>query len=187
MQWKNFSQVSNIPRIFTIILLFWWSIKFWPVRGDYIMAMNLWEFNFLHVINLVIHEAGHFIFFWAPRQIMVIMGSGLQIMIPFVFMIAFIRQIDWFASSVMSWWGFQSVLDISYYIADAKDRAMPLITGDPDSHDWWYLFSQWGLLDYSINIGRTIMYFSFFGMILSIIFMIITLFIKKELWYKDWI
>lgn len=75
MKLKNFLQLSNIFRGFTIIILLWWSIKLLAVRSDYIIAMNLWEFNFIHSINLVFHEAGHFIFFWAPRQIMVIMGT----------------------------------------------------------------------------------------------------------------
>ena len=185
MKLKNFWQLSNIFRVFTIIILLWWSINFLSVRSDYIIAMNLWEFNFMHSINLVFHEAGHFIFFWAPRQIMVIMGTGLQIIIPFCLTAAFIRQKDWFASCVMSWWGFQSIVDSAYYISDAKDRSMPLITGDPDSHDWWYLLGQWGVLDYSEFIGNIIMYIGFFGMLLSIILMLITLFLKKE--YVNWI
>jgi hypothetical protein len=185
MKLKNFLQISNIFKIFTIILLLYWVYKFWGVRTDYMEAMSLWEFNFIHIVNLVFHEAGHFIFFWAPRQIMVIMGTGLQIIIPFFFMIVFMRQTDWFASCLMSWWGFQSVLDSAYYIADAKDRIMPLITGDPDSHDWWYLFGQWGLLDNSVYIGNIIMYIAFFGMLLSIMLMCITLFLKKE--YVNWI
>ena len=185
MKLKNFLQLSNIFRGFTIIILLWWSIKLLAVRSDYIIAMNLWEFNFIHSINLVFHEAGHFIFFWAPRQIMVIMGTGLQIIIPFFFMIVFIRQKDWFASCVMSCWGFQSIVDSAYYISDAKYRSMPLITGDPDSHDWWYLFSQWGIVDYSEFIGSIIMYLGFFGMLSSIMFMCMTLFLKKE--YINWI
>jgi len=185
MKLKNFLQLSNIFRVFTIIILLWWSIKFLSVRSDYVIAINLWEFNFMHSINLVFHEAGHFIFFWAPRQIMVIMGTGLQIIIPFFFMIVFIRQNDWFASCVMSWWGFQSIVDSAYYIADAKDRSMPLITGDPDSHDWWYLLGQWGILDYSEFIGNIIMYLGFFGMLSSIMFMCMTLFLKQE--YRNWI
>lgn len=185
MKLKNFLQLPNIFRIFTIAVLLYWVFNFWSVRNDYYIAINLWEFNFMHSINLVFHEAGHFIFFWTPRQIMVIMGTGLQIIIPFFFMIVFIRQTDWFASCVTSWWGFQSIFDSAYYIADAKDRAMPLITGDPDSHDWWYLFGQWGLLDHSVYIGAVVMYIGFFGMLLSIILMLITLFLKKE--YVNWI
>jgi hypothetical protein len=105
MKLKNFLQISNIFKIFTIILLFYWVYKFWGVRAD--------------------------------------------------------------------------------YISDAKDRIMPLITGDPDSHDWWYLFWQWGLLDHSVYIGKIVMYIGFFGMLLSIMLMCITLFLKKE--YVNWI
>ncbi|MFB6272552.1 MAG: hypothetical protein ABEL51_06630 [Salinibacter sp.] len=32
--------------------------------------------------------------------------------------------------------------------ADAQERALPLITNDPSTHDWWMLLRGAGLLPY---------------------------------------
>lgn len=107
---------------------------------------------------------------------MVFMGTGLQILVPFGVMIGFLRQEDWFAASVMAWWGFQNVFDSSYYIADGQRRALPLITGDPDSHDWWYLFGEWGMLERADEIGRMVMLVGYGGMITAFFLIICSLF-----------
>lgn len=177
---KNIFQISNIPRILLILGIGYLMVRFWELRLEVFVLSEFWGFAFLHLVNLIFHEAGHFIFFFAPRQIMVFMGTGLQILVPFGMMIGFLRQKDWFAASVMAWWGFQSVFDSSYYIADGQKRALPLITGDPDSHDWWFLFKEWGILDQADEIGRVVMLVGFGGMMFSVGWMIATLFFTSE-------
>ncbi len=104
--------------------------------------------SFLHAVNLPFHEYGHVMFrpfgtFW-----MFLGGSLFQILLPlfplFYFMV---WQRDNFAASMMLWWCGQNFIDVSPYIADAPLRAIPLINGDDDSHDWWNLLSMSGALD----------------------------------------
>jgi hypothetical protein len=177
---KNILQLSNIPRILLIAGIVLLMLEFWELRRQVFLLSEFWGFNWLHLVNLIFHEAGHFIFFWAPRQVMVFMGTGLQIIVPFGVMIGFFQQRDWFAASIMAWWGFQNVFDSSYYIADGEKRNLPLITGDPDSHDWWYLLREWGILDQADEIGRVVMLVGFGGMILTVGWMIATLFCNSE-------
>lgn len=177
---KNILQLSNIPRILLIAGIVLLMLEFWELRRQVFLLSEFWGFNWLHLVNLIFHEAGHFIFLWAPRQIMVFMGTGFQILIPFMVMGAFLRQRDWFAASVMGWWSFQNVFDSSYYIADGEKRNLPLITGDPDSHDWWYLLREWGMLEQANEIGRVVMLVGYGGMIIALFLMIFSLFYSDQ-------
>jgi hypothetical protein len=104
--------------------------------------------SFLHAVNLPFHEYGHIMFrpfgtFW-----MFLGGSLFQILLPLLPLGYFmVRQRDNFAAAMMLWWCGQNFIDVAPYIADAPVRALPLIGGNDDSHDWWNLLSMSGALD----------------------------------------
>lgn len=50
-------------------------------------------------------------------------------------------------------WLGQNALYVSTYAADAQERALPLITQDPSTHDWWMLLRTADLLAYDDTIG----------------------------------
>jgi hypothetical protein len=104
--------------------------------------------SFLHNIILPFHEFGHVLFMPFGRFMAILGGSLFQVLMPLGLMAAFIlKQRDTFGASAMLWWTGQSLVDLSPYIADAVDRAMPLIGGaGEDSHDWGNLLTMTGLL-----------------------------------------
>lgn len=117
--------------------------------------------SFMHNINLVFHEAGHVIFRLFGRFIMIAGGSLLQLLVPFIFMFAFILKRDIFAASVMLWWLAQSMMDLVAYIDDAQRQDMWLLGGVrgkdmPGIHDWNNLLSEAGLLEYAHPLAVTI-------------------------------
>jgi hypothetical protein len=136
--------------------------------------------SFLHKVNLPFHEYGHVMFgvfgtFW-----MFLGGSLFQILLP-LFPLAYfmVWQRDNFAASTMLWWSGQNFIDVAPYIADAQFRAIPLTTGNEDSHDWWNLLSMTGSLDFadyyanlSFTLGVCVMLLSYAwgGYLLSIEF-----------------
>lgn len=81
-------------------------------------------------------------------------GTFWQIAIPIIFTLYFLlsRQV-WSASLVLFFVAF-SFLDASIYVADAMERALPLITNDQDTHDWWNLLLNSNLLRYDNFLGR---------------------------------
>jgi hypothetical protein len=136
--------------------------------------------SFLHDVNLPFHEYGHVMFgvfgtFW-----MFLGGSLFQILLPLVpFVYFMVWQRDNFAASMMLWWSGQNFIDIAPYIADAQLRAMPLTTGNDDSHDWWNLLGMTGSLDFadyyanlSFSLGVCVMLLSYLwgGYLLSLEF-----------------
>ena len=78
----------------------------------------------------------------------------------------------------MLFWAGESVVDASWYIADAQKTLLPLL-GNPDGgragHDWHYLLNALGVLDKTDAIagaayffGTTIFILAFVSMIFSI-------------------
>lgn len=102
----------------------------------------------LHLANLPFHEYGHVAFSPFGEYMMFLGGSLFQILLP-LFPLAWfmVWQRDNFAASMMLWWCGQNFIDVAPYIADAPLRALPLVGGDEDRHDWWNLLTMSGTLD----------------------------------------
>jgi len=110
-------------------------------------------------IDLAIHEFGHMLFMPFGIQIFgetgVIMGGSLtQIALPLVFAGYFAfskKHRDIHAASVCFWWAAVNVADVAIYAHDARARQLMLISGttgqESDGHDFYNLFSMWGVLE----------------------------------------
>jgi hypothetical protein len=131
--------------------------------------LGTWEiadtWTMLDDIDLAIHEAGHMVFMPFGEFMMVLGGSLFQLIVPAVFVGYFARQKQWFASAYVLFWLGQSCFNVSYYIADARARVLPLLSGDPTSHDWTWLLLQMRLLEHDRGIGNAV---RVFGLLLLI-------------------
>jgi hypothetical protein len=112
--------------------------------------------SFLHNVILPFHEFGHVLFMPFGRFMAILGGSLFQVLMPLALAAAFIvKQRDTFGASAMLWWSGQSLVDLSPYIADAVDRAMPLVGGAGESsHDWGNLLTMTGLLGQAQTLAR---------------------------------
>lgn len=122
--------------------------------GSFIIGGVDWEgigSSFMHNINLPFHEFGHVLFGFMGRFMEILGGSLFQIIFPLIFVIVFIYQMrDNFSASICLWWCGQNFIDVSPYIADAKDRVIPLIRGlSEEHHDWGNLLTMTNSLDSS--------------------------------------
>ena len=114
--------------------------------------------SFMHLINLVFHEAGHVIFRLLGQFMAILGGSLLQLLVPVIFMVAFLKKQDPFAASIMLWWLAQSMMDLVAYIDDAQRQEMWLLGGVqgkdmPGIHDWNNILGQLGMLDYAHGLA----------------------------------
>jgi hypothetical protein len=83
-------------------------------------------------------------------------GSLFQILVPAVFAGYFARQKQSFSALFVMIWVGQSCFNLSYYIADARARILPLLSDDPTSHDWTWLLLQMNLLNQDTAIGNVV-------------------------------
>jgi hypothetical protein len=113
---------------------------------------------FLHLINLIFHEAGHIVFAPFGTFMMTLGGSLLQVIVPFVCAWAFVfQQQDPFAASVCVWWAGESLLDLSPYIDDARSLQLMLLGGpaaEVEGHDWEAILMSLGWLHLDHTIAR---------------------------------
>ena len=105
--------------------------------------------QFLHGVNLIFHEAGHTFFLFFGQFLHVLGGSALQVIVPAVCAGAFLMHGQRASFAVALFWTGESITDVAIYMADARARALPLLGGDGVIHDWNYLLSALGLLNWT--------------------------------------
>jgi|SRR5688572_16952103 len=147
------SRVHTWARITLVSgLAYWtWQFAFTPLGDDAMEA-------FIHLPNLVFHEAGHLIFSPLGQFMSVLGGSVMQVLIPVVAAIAFIRQEQAFGAAICVWWVGQNLVDLAPYIADARALQVVLIGGrtgaEVEGHDWEFILTRLRLLHRDQAIGR---------------------------------
>jgi hypothetical protein len=129
-----------------------WTVQFarTPLSSD---AMD----SFLHLPDLVFHEAGHIIFSPFGEFMTVFGGSLLQFLVPVIAAIALIRQDDRFSAAICGWWAGQNLIDLAPYIADARSLSLVLLGGrtgaEVEGHDWEFILMQFGITHLDRQIG----------------------------------
>jgi hypothetical protein len=132
-----------------------WTVSFarTPLSSD---AMQ----SFLHLPDLVFHEAGHIIFSPFGRFMTVLGGSLLQVLIPVIVAVSFVRQEQMFGAAIGAWWAGQNLVDLAPYIADARSLRLVLLGGrtgaEVEGHDWEFILNQLGLAHRDHAIGYTV-------------------------------
>ncbi len=104
------------------------------------------------MINLYVHEAGHF--FCSPfgQFIHVLGGSLFQILLPLALAVVTFRQTPQHVAYPLFWIG-ESMVNVSPYIQDAPVMKLPLIARGL-MHDWNYLLR--GHLDWAGPLGEVV-------------------------------
>jgi hypothetical protein len=117
-------------------LFLWWTVA---------LAAADKPFTPLDWVNLAFHEAGHLIFSPFGQTLHVLGGTILQLLVPLIlagwFLIKHRRPSG---TAVCSWWFGESLVNVSVYMADAREMTLDLVGGG--EHDWTQLFYQFGLL-----------------------------------------
>lgn len=171
--------VTKWASIALIALLGYWTWQFlWtPLSAD---AMD----SFLHLPNLVFHEAGHIIFAPLGSFMASLGGSLLQCLIPVVAAIAFVRQEQPFSAAICAWWAGQNLIDLAPYIADARALRLTLLGGrtgaEVEGHDWEYLLTQLGVIHLDRSIGTVTHAVGMLVMVAALVYATTTVVRKSE-------
>jgi hypothetical protein len=109
--------------------------------------------NFLHLIDLVFHEAGHVIFALFGQFGAILGGSLNQVLIPAVCTGVFLARKQYGSAAVTLFWTGQSLADVAVYVADGRAMALPLLA-EGLIHDWNFILGTLGLLRAAESLGR---------------------------------
>jgi hypothetical protein len=150
------SRTNWIARIATLVVFLLWTLWIW--RDLDVRAGNGGS-NFLHLVLLPFHEAGHYaIFRWFGPFIMTLGGTLGQHLMPIVLGGALlVKRRDPFGAAIFFWLLGFSTIDMAVYMYDAFDPQMTLLGGgtgaESDGHDWQNIFGDLGLLRRARGIG----------------------------------
>ena len=129
------------------------SLLLAPLSGYLLWAYAAGTYTVFDTASLIIHEAGHVFFAPFGWTLRILGGSLFQLILPGLFVYSFLhRSYRPGLQLALVWFG-QNALNVSTYVADAQERALPLITNDPSTHDWWQLLRAADLLAYDDVIG----------------------------------
>jgi len=136
-----------------------WSIPYFRISVHDLGEDPGW----MHHVHLVFHEAGHAIagMIVNNRDIVVFMGSGMQVLFPLIVAGAFYwTNSDSYSAALGLWWAGHATLDVAPYIADARALDLELLSGgtgkEVEGHDWEYLLTRWNALPLDTTIAERV-------------------------------
>jgi len=124
--------------------------------STYTLLENSWAF--ISYINLIFHEAGHTIFFSAPRFFSVLMGSGMELFIPVFLTWYFLDKDKLLGTLFCLWWSGTALVSIGIYAGDAVVRQLPLLGREAVIHDWAYMLGRLDWFAHAETIGNLFYY-----------------------------
>ncbi len=108
--------------------------------------------NFLHMIDLVSHEAGHVVFGFFGQFLGILGGSLNQVLVPAACTGVFLARGQRGSASATLFWTGQSLADVAVYVADGRAMALPLLA-EGLIHDWNFILGRLGLLHSAERLG----------------------------------
>ncbi len=135
--------------------------------------------NFIPLVDhftLLIHEGGHGVFKIFGSFIYTLGGSLMQILIAGLFIFYFYSNKKLFGVQVSLVFLAENLFNISKYAADAQAQKLPLLGGNKVYHDWHFLLSKMGILEYDYLVG----YFFVTLAIISLIAALLVPLLPKE-------
>ncbi|MCH7823523.1 MAG: hypothetical protein IH849_01865 [Acidobacteria bacterium] len=149
--------ISGGEALFWVVLAYygWFYIGLTVSRSQ--TRVSIFDY-ILSMANLVFHEAGHIILIPLGEFMSILGGSLFQVLMPLVFLAAFLKKPDPFAAAVMMWWTGQNLIDLAPYIADARAQRLILLGGvtgrdQPGYHDWNNLLTRLDWLPYDQTLA----------------------------------
>jgi hypothetical protein len=114
------------------------------------------DWHFIDNIDLIIHEAGHWVFLPFGEFMHVLGGSLFQSIFPLLYVGYFYFKRDYYSGSLLLFWSGANLVNVSVYAADAQLMQLPLLGGDSVIHDWNWLLVNTRTIEYTPQIASCI-------------------------------
>lgn len=136
--------------------------------------------NILTMSNVWVHESGHGICYIlnCPMFITVINGTIFQLALPIIFIVHYKKK-NILISQVGYIWLAQNLVYVAWYMSTAQvPDKYPSFLGE-GVHDFWYIFTQLGVLQYSEFISGFVRFFTVLLLLFSYAYLFYMVFTKK--------
>lgn len=163
------------PAVGAVLAAFVYALNFrsfLPITEGWAMVeKTIFPLTFL---TLAIHEAGHLLMgFFGSEFLMTAGGSLFQLSFPLAVFFHFLKRENTAGCLFAVFWTGYSLINVSFYMADAQIQGLVLITGktgrEGGLHDWNYLLGQLGLLKQAVELARMVFFAGVVGMVFSVL------------------
>jgi hypothetical protein len=110
-------------------------------------------FIFIDNIDMVIHEGGQVFFSYFGKFVYTYGATLMQIFIPALLVWYFFATNYRLGVQFSLLWLGQNFINISVYAADVRTQKLHLIGGENMYHEWNFMLSKLGLLQYDYQVG----------------------------------
>jgi len=160
---KRVDKATDLGTRIGILLLFPYVIWLSKYSATYVASihnrpisfnfdgMMLMFHNLLMNGNMIVHESGHGICYLlpCPQFLTALNGTLFQLALPLIFIYYYYKRHNDLAVSLGFIWLAQNLVYVAWYMSYAQTPNLyPFFLGGSATHDFWYLFSQLGLLEY---------------------------------------
>lgn len=143
-----------------------------PTRGAFLafsaglllFVIVVASFEFVPVldhVNLAFHEAGHFLFRLLGERMSLYGGTLMQFVFPAATTWHFLQRGQTLSAAFCAAWFCENLRYMALYMADARAQQLPLVGGG--EHDWFNIFSRWGLLESDTRIAAFFVFLCWAG------------------------
>ena len=158
----------------------WCKGRSWPLRALLLVYFLLAFFNHIQdpmyqswfkAINLGIHELGHLVFRPFGEFLMILGGTFWQLAVPKISFFMFYKQRDYFALAISYCWLATNYYDVATYIGDARAQKLHLVSPfgiGPITHDWYYMLSKLGILEFDTTIAGFVRFLGAVSMLIGL-------------------
>jgi hypothetical protein len=136
----------------------WWRLALLTVVGwQASVPLRDSDWGLFGGITFGVHELGHLVFMLTGNEFLTVAGGSLlQLLVPLGAVWLMRERGDVLGVAVAVMWLAASLGNLSWYIGDARELVLPLVSmgGEGDDHDWSYLLRTVDLLEQDTRIAR---------------------------------
>lgn len=152
------------------IALIFWLCFYAAAMFLYIPRFPGTYIPWLDAAHMITHESGHLLFSVVGNETFTIfMGTGFELLVPLLLAATFAWRGHTTGTAFCLWGFFNAFIQVSTYMKDARDKAIPLISPGAASdeiteHDFEYIFNWLGVIKHDQQIGNFVLVLGWLGM-----------------------
>ena len=139
--------------------------------------------NLINGANMIVHEAGHGICYLlpCPQFFTALNGTLFQLALPVIFIYYYYKRENKILAGLGSVWLAQNLVYVAWYMSYAQTPNLyPFFLGGSAIHDFWYIFSQLGVLEYDWLISGFVRVVAVILLFCSYMYLLYISFLQKN-------
>ncbi len=185
---------SDIGVRIGLLLLFPYVIWLSKYNNDYVKTIHnkVMHFNFDGIMlsfhnlisnaNMIVHEAGHGVCYIlpCPQFFTALNGTIFQLALPLLFIYYYFKRQNSTLVGLGFIWLAQNLVYVAWYMSYSQTpNIYPFFLGGDAIHDFWYIFSQLGVLEYDWLISGFVRVLAVIILFSAYVYLLFIAFIKN--------